>query len=61
MGHKCVKGKAHYIEVFSTSEDEGEDADHPTDANEKFGLAEEEEKSQLDIKKNVILSRVPRF
>ena len=25
MGHKCAKGKAHYIEVFSEDEEEGEE------------------------------------
>ena len=45
-GHKCAKGKAHYIEVFFLSEYEEEDVDQPVYEKENFETSQEEEKPQ---------------
>ena len=58
-GHKCVKGKAHYIEVFSESdEDMVEDVDMD---DGEYEIDKEEEHLPQTNKKIAVLNRVPRF
>ena len=58
-GHKCVKGKAHYIEVFSESDAEGVEEAKLGDG--EYETAQEEEKPHQNNSKIVVLSGVPRF
>ena len=59
LGHKCVKGKSHYIEVFSKSDEEMvEEADM---VDGEYETTEEEEKLPQTNNKIVVLNGVPRF
>jgi len=58
-GHKCVKGKAHYIEVFSESDEEGIEEAELGDGD--YETAEEEEQPHQNNSKIAVLSGVPRF
>ena len=57
--HKCVKGKAHYIEVFSESDEEGVEEAELGDGD--YEIAEEEEQPHQNNSKIDVLSGVPRF
>ena len=59
LGHKCVKGKAHYIEVFSESDEEGIEESDLGDGD--YETAKEEEQPHQNNSKIVVLSGVPRF
>ena len=62
MGHKCAKGKAHYIEVFSEDNEEGEEGEEGQLAAQEEGYetTEEEQPTPETIKIAVLLG-VPRF
>ena len=47
LGHQCTKGKAHYIEVFSKSEDEEENPE--IDQGESQGMGEIQEEIQEGV------------
>ena len=58
-GHKCVKGKAHYIEVFSKSDEEMVEEDEKEDG--EYETAKEEEQLPQTNSKIAVLNGVPRF
>ena len=57
--HKCVKGKAHYIEVFFESDEEVVEEDEM--GNGEYEKNEEEEQHHQTSNKIVVLSGVPWF
>ena len=58
-GHKCVKGKAHYIEVFFESDEEMVEKDEMLDG--EYETVEEEEHPPQTSNKIVVLNGVPCF
>ena len=60
-GHRCAKGKEHYIEVFPEDDEEEEEEEAQLAAQEEGYQTTEEEQPTPDTRKIAALSGIPRF